>query len=38
MSATLARPGRLHHHAFVVKDQEATRRTPNNGLRSEGES
>jgi len=26
MRASHARPGRLHHHAFVVKDQEVTRR------------
>jgi catechol 2,3-dioxygenase-like lactoylglutathione lyase family enzyme len=25
-SAPLGRPARLHHHAFVVRDQEATRR------------
>jgi glyoxylase I family protein len=45
MKAVSVRPGRLHHHAFVVKDQETTRRfyedvigLPDIGIRAEGRS
>jgi catechol 2,3-dioxygenase-like lactoylglutathione lyase family enzyme len=45
MKAVSVRPGRLHHHAFVVQDQETTRRfyedvigLPDIGIRAGGRS